>query len=156
MKKVLILPLLFMTFSTPVMAEEAAIDKMFKVMNMDTQMNGGFEAMLPVIDQMSAQFQLNEAGKAELKQIFRTWFNEDIDRAKIINEIKALYSESFTDDELKAVTEFYQTPVGQKFLEKSPQLMQSGAQIGMQEAQSKQTQLMERVQPFLEKHGVQH
>ncbi|MCL1046087.1 DUF2059 domain-containing protein [Shewanella electrodiphila] len=156
MKKVLILPLLFMTFSAPVMAEEAAIDKMFKVMNMDTQMNGGFEAMLPVIDQMSAQFQLNEAGKAELKQIFRTWFNEDIDRAKIINEIKALYSESFTDDELKAVTEFYQTPVGQKFLEKSPQLMQSGAQIGMQEAQSKQTQLMERVQPFLEKHGVQH
>ncbi len=156
MKKVLILPLLFMTFSTPVMAEEAAIDKMFKVMNMDTQMNGGFEAMLPVIDQMSAQFQLNEAGKAELKQIFRTWFNEDIDRAKIINEVKALYSESFTDDELKAVTEFYQTPVGQKFLEKSPQLMQSGAQIGMQEAQSKQTQLMERVQPFLEKHGVQH
>ncbi|MCC4831505.1 DUF2059 domain-containing protein [Shewanella sp. 10N.7] len=156
MKKVLILPLLFMTFSAPVMAEEAAIDKMFKVMNMDTQMNGGFEAMLPVIDQMSAQFQLNEAGKAELKQIFRTWFNEDIDRAKIINEIKALYSESFTDDELKAVTEFYQTPVGQKFLEKSPQLMQSGAQIGMQEAQSKQTQLMERVQPFLEKQRIAH
>lgn len=156
MKKALILPLIFLTLSAPIMAQESAIDKMFTVMNMDTQMNGGFEAMLPVIDQMSAQFKLNDEGKEELKEIFRTWFNEDIDRSKIINEIKALYSDSFTDAELNAITEFYQTPVGQKFLEKSPQLMQFGAQIGMQEAQSKQTQLMERVQPFLEKHGVQH
>ena len=145
---------MFFTLSTPTMAQETPVDEMFRVMSMDKQMTGGFEAMLPVIDQMSAQFKLNNEGKEELKGIFRAWFNEDIDRSKIINEVKKLYSQSFTDDEISKVTEFYQTPTGKKFLEKSAQLMQLGAQIGMQEAQSKQVKLMERVKPFLEKHGI--
>jgi hypothetical protein len=34
--------------------------------------------------------------------------------------------------------------------------MQLGAQAGMQEAQIKQAKLMERVKPFLEKHGIKH
>lgn len=142
------------TLSTPVVAQEKPIDKMFRVMSMDKQMAGGFEAMLPIIDQMAAKSKLDNEGKEELKGIFRDWFNEDIDRSKITSEIKQLYSQSFTDDEIDKVTEFFQTAVGKKFLDKSPQLMQLAAQIGMQEAQSKQTKLMDRVKPFLEKQGI--
>jgi len=152
--KILTLPLMLFTLAAPVMAQEKPIDEMFRVLSMDKQMEGGFEAMLPVIDQMAANFKLNAEGKNELKEVFRTWFNEDIDRAKIMSEIKKLYSDSFTDDEISKVTAFYQTPVGKKFLEKSTTLMQAGAQIGMQEAQSKQAQLMKRVKPLLEKHGI--
>lgn len=142
------------TISLSTVAQEKPIDELFSVMAMEEQMAGGFEAMLPVIDQMSTKFKLDSEGKEELKNIFRTWYNEDIDRSKMINEMKRLYSQAFTADEMAEIISFYKTPIGQKFLEKSPQLMQLGAQIGMKEAQSKQIKLMERVTPFLEKHGI--
>jgi len=154
MKKALILPLIFLTLTTSTMAQESPVDEMFRVMSMDKQITGGFEAMLPVIDQMTAQFKLDVQGKEELREIFRIWFNKDIDREKMIGDVKNLYSQTFTNDELREVTKFYQTQVGKKFLEKSAQLMKVSAQIGMQEAQSKQVLLMERVKPFLEKHGI--
>ncbi|MGJ8679425.1 DUF2059 domain-containing protein [Paraglaciecola sp.] len=154
MKKVLLVPLMFFTLSAPTLANESPIDKLFKVMSMEKQMEGGFEAMLPMIEQMTAKLKLDGAAKEELKGIFRAWFTEDLDRSKITNEIKKHYSESFSDEEITEITKFYQTPVGQKFLEKSTQLMKLGAQIGMQEAQAKQAQLMQRLSPFMMKHGV--
>lgn len=142
------------TLAAPIMAQETPIDVMFRAMSMDKQFAGGFEAMMPMIDQMAVRFKLDNDGKKELKMIFRAWFNEDIEHSKVMNEMKKLYSQSFTDEEISQVTTFYQTSVGKKFLEKSIQLMKVGAQIGMQEAQSKQAKLVERVKPFLEKHGI--
>jgi len=50
-----------------------SVDKMFEVMDMERQMNGGFEAMLPLIDQMAAQFRLDATGKEELTtNLYRT------------------------------------------------------------------------------------
>jgi len=136
------------------MAQEKPIDEMFRIMSIDKQMEGGFEAMLPMIDQMTAQFKLDDEGKKELIGIFRAWFNEDIDRSKIISEIKKQYLQVFTDAEIKEVIKFYQTPTGKKFTEQSPELMKLGAQVGMQEAQLKQVKLLERFKPFFEKHGI--
>lgn len=139
------------TFSAPSIAQETPIDKMFSVMVMDKQVKGGFEAMLPMIDQMVNKFKLNQEGKEEFKGIFRTWLDEDIDRLKMMDEMKKLYSESFTVDEIREITKFYQTPVGKKFLQKSTKSMKYGAQIGIQEAQFK---LTERIKPFLEKYDI--
>jgi hypothetical protein len=41
----------------------------------------------------------------------------------------ALYSEMFTEDELKALVNFYQTPVGQKLVAKSPMLTTKSNQV---------------------------
>ncbi len=154
MKKAVILPLMLFTFSVSTTAKEAPIDELFRVMSIDKQMTGGFEAMMPMIEQMAGKLKLDSVGKEELKGIFRAWFDEDIDRSKIISEIKKHYTKIFTDDEIIAITKFYQTPAGKKFLKESPQLMKLGAQIGMQEGQSKQVELMERIKPFLKKHGI--
>ncbi|MDI5847985.1 DUF2059 domain-containing protein, partial [Shewanella xiamenensis] len=86
--------------------------------------------------------------------IYRAWFNEDVDRPRVINELKKQYSEAFTNEEIIKITQFYQTSTGKKLLEKTPQLMQTGAQIAMQEAQAKQSKLIERIRPFLAKHGI--
>ena len=88
MKKRLILPLIFCALSSSAMAQTTAIDEMFEVMSMERQMAGGFEAMLPLIDKLSTQLKLNSEEEQELKGIFRTWYNEDIDRAKIMSEVK--------------------------------------------------------------------
>lgn len=70
----------------------------------------------------------------------------------MINELKKQYSEAFTNEEIIKIIQFYQTPTGKKLLEKTPQLMQTGAQIAMQEA--KQSKLIERIRPFLAKHRI--
>ena len=43
---------------------------------------------------------------------------------KIKGSIVSAYAETFTTDELKALTKFYSTPAGKKFIKKQPQLQQ--------------------------------
>jgi uncharacterized protein len=40
------------------------------------------------------------------------------------------YADSYTDQELKDLTTFYQSPVGKKFVEKNPVLLSVAAQLG--------------------------
>ncbi|HWK32325.1 MAG TPA: DUF2059 domain-containing protein, partial [Hyphomicrobium sp.] len=56
-------------------------------------------------------------------------------RDAMIEDFAVVYAQRFTVDELKAVTDFYQSPTGQKFIEAMPVLMQAGAQIGMKYSQ---------------------
>lgn len=151
MKTILASIIIFFGLST--FAYSEPVDEMFEVMNMEEQMSGGAEAMLPLVDQMAARFNLDNKGKEELKDIFRTWFNEDIDRAKIIGEMKKVYKGAFTNSEMIKLTEFYQTPAGRKFLQKAPELMKIAAQLGMDEAAVKQPELMARIKLFLERHN---
>jgi len=154
MKQFLILPLVFLFLSSNCYASNESVEKMFKVMDMEKQLNGGFEAMLPIIDQMAVNFKLDVDAKEELLSIYRAWFNEDIDRSLIMQKMKGLYANHFTNQEIEDITKFYQTPVGQKFLKQSPELMKLGAQIGMTEAQSKQTLLLSKLKPFFDKHDI--
>lgn len=131
------------------------IVKLFEVMGIDEQINGGFEAMLPAIDQLAAQFQLDATDKEELKEIYRDWFYNDIDRVKMREQMTVLYAQFYSEDEINNLTAFYETPTGQKLLSTSAELMKLSAQIGMQEAQLKQNQLLQRLQPFIEKHQAQ-
>lgn len=154
MKQILIIPLMLLLLVSSSYAATASIDKMFEVMEMDKQFNSGFEAMLPMIDQMAVQLKLDSAAKEELLSIYRIWFQEDIDHSHVMEKMKELYANDFTEDEIEEITNFYQTPTGQKFLEKSQELMRLGAQVGMAEAESKQTKLLERLKPFIEKHHI--
>ncbi len=135
--------------------KNTSIEKMFAIMGIDKQFSGGFEAMLPVVDSLATRLQLDANAKEELKNIYRKWFDNDIDRNIMKTKLVDIYSEAFNETEINGLIAFYQSPIGQKFLNKSPELMKLGAQIGMQEAQSKQHLLMERLQPFLEKHKKQ-
>jgi len=63
-----------------------------------------------------------------------------------------LYAETFSEQEVHEIIAFYQTPIGQKFLEVSPDLVKQGAQIGMQEGIDKQPLLLERLEPFIAEH----
>jgi len=56
-------------------------------------------------------------------------------RDAMIDDFAVVYAQRFTVEELEAVTDFYQSPTGQKFIEAMPALMQAGAQIGMKYSQ---------------------
>ncbi|ELB7608879.1 TPA: DUF2059 domain-containing protein [Vibrio parahaemolyticus] len=132
--------------------DQDAAERLLKVMKVEKQLSGGFEAMTPMIDQLANSLQLNKSQTEELVNIYRDWFLNDIDRQRIIDELAILYSQTFSQQEIESMIVFYSTPEGQKFIEKAPALMQAGAQLGMQEAELAQPQLIEKLTPFLEKH----
>ncbi|MCF7481539.1 DUF2059 domain-containing protein [Vibrio sp. J1-1] len=132
--------------------KQVPAERLLEVMKAEEQLTGGFEAMAPVIEQLANNLQLNNAEKEELVNIYRDWFINDLDRQKIIDELASLYAQTFNQQEIELMTEFYSTTAGQKFVEKAPALMQAGAQLGMQEAERAQPQLIEKLTPFLEKH----
>lgn len=130
----------------------AAVKSMFQIKGIDKQMTGGFEAMLPIVDQQATQLQLTPEEMEEMRNICRDWFENDLDHQLIMNQLTLLYAETFTIEEIQASSEFYKSAAGQIFLTKSPELMKAAAQIGAKEAQRKQEKLVERLQLFLEQH----
>lgn len=149
--KTLITVLIFGILSS--LAGAKNVEKLMAVMEVDKQMVGGFEAMLPIADQLSAQLSLNEKEKEELLGIYRNWFNHDIDRAKLSREIAELYRQTFSEKEIQDLLDFYSSPTGQKLVQEFPVLAQKQAQLGMAEAESKQKLLLEKLSPFIEKHS---
>ncbi|RBP35523.1 hypothetical protein DES53_12143 [Roseimicrobium gellanilyticum] len=130
----------------------AAAKKLADTINLKEQMDAGFAAMMPMVDQLSQQLKLDAAGKAELVQLYKDWFEKDLDQAKMMGNIVTLYAETFTVQELDGLRDFYQTPLGKKALKVLPEIMQKGAQLGMDEAKTKEQALMTRLNAFIEKH----
>ena len=138
-------------FAEPSEEAIAAAEELSKVMGVKEEMKSGFDAMLPLIDQQAKQLGLSAAQTAELRGIYKAWFENDFDHEALARKSTLLYAEHFTVEELKELAEFYKSPLGKKTIEVLPKLTQEGVKMGMEEAQSKQLQLQKRLQPFIEK-----
>jgi hypothetical protein len=57
-----------------------------------------------------------------------------------------MYTEAFTEQELRDLIVFYRTPTGQKALTLLPELVSQGAQLGMIEARARQSELQQLIQ----------
>lgn len=75
------------------------------------------------------------------EDVFRTWYQKTMAKAGLDVEIVALYAEMFTEEELKGLTAFYRSPLGQKALSKVPEIMKRGAEIGVEAAKQNQSEL---------------
>ncbi|WP_043310782.1 DUF2059 domain-containing protein [Pseudomonas sp. ML96] len=88
--------------------------------------------------QRFAQAGGNEAKKALLERYQAqavTALDKVVGEGKLDNELVSLYTDAFTEAELKELLAFYQTPVGRKVLEQMPQLMAHSAQLTQERLQ---------------------
>ena len=108
--------------------------------------------MLPLINQQATQFKLSGNEKNALMTIYRDWFHVDMDHDNLCKELIVPYAKAITVDKVIQIIKFHKTPVGKKTLIKLPLLMKEGAKLGHLEAQKKQQALLDRLEPFLEKH----
>jgi hypothetical protein len=72
---------------------------------------------------------------------------------ELVDAIALIYATNFSADELRQVTAFYRTPVGQKFLEKLPAVTQQSLAIGQKFGQQLAGDLRERMVEQLRKKG---
>ncbi len=126
------------------------VETLFELMHMDQQLDAGFQAMLPMLDQISADMKLDAESRTRLEEVLTDWFHEDVDRQGIMDHAVRLYVETFTLEELDALIAFYESPVGKKFTDSRPRLMREMTQFSMEETQSRQGELMKRLDEFYE------
>ncbi|HZP21759.1 MAG TPA: DUF2059 domain-containing protein [Bauldia sp.] len=90
-----------------------------------TKADRGFEDLLPSVSQQvqnqlitlrpDLYVQITDAVKAMALTVVNR-------RADLDNDIARIWAQAFTEDELKAITVFYQSPAGQKFLTTGPKV----------------------------------
>ncbi|CAA2140348.1 DUF2059 domain-containing protein [Hyphomicrobium sp. ghe19] len=111
-------------------ARVAAARELLEVTGVKKQMAGMIDAMARGFAQ-GANAGGSEEGKKRSED-FDEGMKKLLDyQEQLITDCANLYAETFTAEELKAVTDFYRSGPGAKFIQKTPELMKKGAEIGL-------------------------
>lgn len=88
------------------------------------------------IEQMlQLQVQQN-ADLVPYKDVMQAFFRKYMGYESLKSDLIKMYTDTFSADELKDINAFYTTKTGQKTLSVMPQLMNQGAQLGVQRVQA--------------------
>jgi len=63
--------------------------------------------------------------------VVKTFITKHMNWPILKEDMINLYVQAFTEDELKQLTKFYRSPIGQKAADKLPQLADAGTQLGI-------------------------
>jgi hypothetical protein len=123
---------------------QAVLD-LLQTLHMDRVLQASIATMMEATLKQSPQL---EPYRPELQAFFSKYFAW----SALQDQFVSLYAASFTEPEVRALTAFYRSPVGQKSAELVPQLMQAGAAIGQRQAQA---HLPELEKMIMDKAGQQ-
>jgi hypothetical protein len=72
----------------------------------------------------------------------------------VLSEMVDLYAKHYTHDDVRALLEFYRSPVGQKAITLMPVLMQEGGAIGQHWIEPRMPKIMDTLQQRLRAEGL--
>ena len=150
----LLIPAALLVNASPVLADpashKAAADTLLEQINIRASTNASFDSMVAFMaNSVTSGVPLSAPLMAKIETQIKAWINEDVLTPDFFNQISGLYSAAFTEEELKELSAFYQTPLGQKALKTLPQLTAQGSGIAQKTATAKQPELMKRLQPLI-------
>jgi uncharacterized protein len=104
------------------------------------------KSMPHLADQLvESQMQQNPQLAAQ-RDVIQQFFHKYLTWENVKEDTITIYTQEFTEPELKKLTEFYKTPVGKKASEKMPQLAFVSGQIGLKKAQANQAELLQMME----------
>lgn len=109
--------------SGPTEAQKAAAMELFVAMRLPATVSDTATAMI------ESEVSRNP-GLTPFKDVMLQWLNKYMTWEAMAPELTKLYVATYSEGELKELTAFYRSPVGQKALTKMPELMQETAMIG--------------------------
>ena len=116
----------------------AAAEELLTMMHMDKTMEESVNATI------EAQVRQNPMLR-EFKDILRDFLREYLSYDKLKPELVKLYAEAFTTDEIAQLKVFYGTPIGKKLMEKQPQLIRKGTELGERAMQQHSGELRDKI-----------
>ena len=75
-------------------------------------------------------------------------------RAELLDEIAGLYAQRLEAAELRAVAQFYRSPIGSKLIDVQPQIMQESMQAGQRWGARIGREIEEEARRELQKRGI--
>ena len=73
--------------------------------------------------------------------------------SELTNEVATLYATNFSDDELKSILAFYQSPVGKKLLQRQPQVIDNSMKFAQTWANKLSDEVTAKMREELKKRG---
>jgi hypothetical protein len=111
-------------------------------------MRESYEGMIKRITQMQIDARPElEVIRPTIEAFFTKYMGWEAQRG----DIAALYAKNYTTEELKELTKFYQTKLGQKTVQLMPQLAAAAAQIGQSRMMQHMPELKAMIEAELEK-----
>jgi len=115
-------------------AAAAAALELFKAMKLQANLNDTAGAMI------DSEIGRNP-GLTPYREVMLTWLKKYMTWDAMLPELTKMYTETFTEAELKQMAAFYSSPAGQKSLEKLPEMMQRTAMTGARLSQAHSDEL---------------
>lgn len=127
--------ILSLSFSLNAFADNhQGIEELFDALQMEKTYNDILNQTLDL------QIQQNPT-MLSYRDTLKTFFDKYISYEQVKPDLEALYSQTFSESEIKELTAFYKTPTGQKAITAMPQLFQQGAMIGQMRVQENMGEL---------------
>lgn len=114
-------------------------EKLLDLMDMEQALDDSMSGMLDL------QLQQNPS-LAPYKGVMLEFFRKYMSYESIKPDMAKMYADAFTAAELQELTAFYSTDVGKKTIEKMPELMMQGAQLGTNRIQNNMGELQQMIQ----------
>ncbi|MDG9669016.1 DUF2059 domain-containing protein [Hahella sp. CR1] len=124
-------------------AKKAAA-RLLDVMNMEVMMEHSIEQM------MTIQLQQNP-NLTPFRDVMMRYFKKQMSYDTLKGEFVKIYADAFTEKELNEIVAFYQTETGQKAIQKMPELMSKGAQLGASRVQANIQELQQMIKAEAER-----
>jgi hypothetical protein len=133
-------------------SHKAAAEEMLDINKVPEVMEKSFLTVMEPNFQAMKAGGMPEEGVKEMRDAVTKWYGETLKWDVMKPKFVELYVQEFTEAELKEIVAFYKTPVGQKALDKMPDLMQKGSVIGQDLAQANQQALGAEMQRIIAKY----
>jgi len=95
-----------------------------------------------MMDQVMQQIVSSNPDMADFVQELRS----EMDIDELIESIIPIYAKYFTHEDIKGLVKFWQSPLGQRFIEAQPQVMMDSMQVGQQWGMKLGQKVMRRIQ----------
>lgn len=135
---------------------QALAEELLSLMDIQQNIERSFEA---VKSMQTAQFQQMSgmSGEAstqaqESVQKMMDMIAQEMSWDKLKDDYIRIYAETFSEEELQGIIAFYKTPVGSKFIEKSPELMQRAMEL----SQRQMGDIMPKIQKMMQEMRQQN
>jgi hypothetical protein len=119
-------------------ARRKAAESLLQLMDMQAVLSQSVNQMLDI------QIKQNPA-IAPYQQDMKDFFAKYMSWASLKEDIVSIYAAEFTESELNELNRFYQTPVGKKALQKTPQLLAKSAELGQKRVQDHLPELQQAI-----------
>jgi hypothetical protein len=130
---------------------EAAF-RVLEITKAEKSMKTGLQSMVDPIVASMRQGGMPESAAPEVKGAISEWFAQEMKWEDLKPKIVDIYVQQFTEAELKELYDFYQTPTGQKALEKLPTVTKLSSEISSQYIGTKQASLKLKLKQIAEKY----